>query len=93
MTGHETDLPWISFLAALPILGAVVVTLLPRSEKAALPKQVAFGVSEQIARVFQGMLLFFVLACDTFIFYRVRLVRRRRAATLPEIVQASHGNA
>ena len=27
------------------------------------------------ARVFQGLLLFFVLACDTFILYRVRFVR------------------
>ena len=26
------------------------------------------------ARVFQGMLLFFVLACDTLILYRIRLV-------------------
>jgi general nucleoside transport system permease protein len=27
--------------------------------------------------VFQGMLLFYVLACDTLIFYRLRVVRRR----------------
>ncbi len=32
-------------------------------------------MSSQTGRVFQGMLLFFVLACDTFILYRVRLVR------------------
>jgi simple sugar transport system permease protein len=28
-----------------------------------------------MAQVLQGMLLFFVLACDTLIFYRIRLVR------------------
>jgi NADH-quinone oxidoreductase subunit M len=55
MTGHETDLPWISILAALPILGAVVVTLLPRGEKTALPKQVAFGVSLATLAVSIGM--------------------------------------
>ena len=30
-----------------------------------------------LTRVFQGMLLFFVLACDTLILYRVRIVRSR----------------
>ena len=34
--------------------------------------QISLGLSEQMARVFQGMLLFYVLACDTFILYRVR---------------------
>ena len=48
--------------------------------------QIAYGVSDQIARVFQGLLLFFVLACDTLIFYRVRFVRsapgRRRRRSM-----------
>ena len=34
--------------------------------------QVALGLPEQMTRVFQGLLLFYVLACDTFIFYRPR---------------------
>ena len=34
--------------------------------------QIALGVSDKVARVFQGMLLFFVLACDTLILYRIR---------------------
>jgi NADH-quinone oxidoreductase subunit M len=55
MTGHETDLPWLSILAALPILGAIVVALLPRGEKAALPKQVAFGFSLATLAVSIGM--------------------------------------
>ncbi|HMB48005.1 MAG TPA: ABC transporter permease, partial [Afifellaceae bacterium] len=37
--------------------------------------QIVLGLSGETARVFQGMLLFFVLACDTFILYRIRFVR------------------
>jgi NADH-quinone oxidoreductase subunit M len=53
MTGHETDLPWISILAALPILGAVALLLLPRG--GALPKQVAFAVSLATLAISVGM--------------------------------------
>jgi simple sugar transport system permease protein len=42
--------------------------------------QIALGLPEQMTRVFQGMLLFYVLACDTFIHYRLRLRRARAAA-------------
>ena len=41
--------------------------------------QIALGISDQTTQVFQGMLLFYVLACDTLIFYRLRIVRRRPA--------------
>jgi simple sugar transport system permease protein len=44
--------------------------------------QVALGISSQTTRVFQGMLLFFVLACDSFIVYRARIVGR--PATQPQ---------
>ena len=54
--------------------------------------QIAYGVSEQIARVFQGLLLFFVLACDTLIFYRVRFVRPVPARLTPA-TEVKHGNA
>jgi ABC-type uncharacterized transport system permease subunit len=54
--------------------------------------QIAYGVSEQIARVFQGLLLFFVLACDTLIFYRVRFVRPVPAKLTPA-PEVKHGNA
>ena len=37
--------------------------------------QISLGISDKVARVFQGMLLFFVLGCDTLIHYRIRLVR------------------
>ena len=33
----------------------------------------ALGISDKTTRVFQGMLLFYVLACDTLILYRIRL--------------------
>jgi len=41
--------------------------------------QVAIGISEKSARVFQGMILFFVLACDTLILYRIRFISGRQA--------------
>ena len=34
--------------------------------------QIALGLPEQMTRMFQGLLLFYVLACDTFILYRPR---------------------
>ena len=39
--------------------------------------QSTLQVSSRMAQVLQGVLLFFVLACDTLILYRVRLVRTR----------------
>jgi NADH-quinone oxidoreductase subunit M len=54
MTGHETSLPWISILAALPILGAVALVALPR-DRGALAKQVALGVSVVTLAVSIGM--------------------------------------
>jgi simple sugar transport system permease protein len=42
--------------------------------------QITLGLPEQMTRVFQGLLLFYVLACDTFILYRLRLRRRPAAA-------------
>lgn len=45
--------------------------------------QLSIGVSDKVTRVFQGLLLFFVLSCDTLILYKVRLVfdRVSNAAT------------
>ncbi|HEX6248503.1 MAG TPA: NADH-quinone oxidoreductase subunit M [Nocardioidaceae bacterium] len=37
--------PWLTVLMAVPLVGAVVVTALPRRPESALPKQVAFGFS------------------------------------------------
>ncbi len=41
--------------------------------------QITLGLSSKTANVFQGMLLFFVLACDSFILYRIRFVSKPRA--------------
>jgi len=42
--------------------------------------QVSLGVSDKIARVFQGAILIFVLACDVFVRYRIRLQPAQRPA-------------
>ncbi len=42
--------------------------------------QIMLGLPEQMTRVFQGMLLFYVLACDTFIHYRLRMRKAPAAA-------------
>jgi general nucleoside transport system permease protein len=34
--------------------------------------QVTLGISDKIAKVFQGILLFLILACDTLILYRIK---------------------
>jgi simple sugar transport system permease protein len=41
-----------------------------------------------VARAFQGMLLFFVLGCDTLIHYRIRIV-----GSAARTAEVSHGNA
>jgi len=46
MTGSEMSLPWLTILAAAPLLGAVMVMLLPRGRE--LPKQVAFAISAAV---------------------------------------------
>ncbi|MGI8434580.1 MAG: NADH-quinone oxidoreductase subunit M [Nocardioidaceae bacterium] len=43
MNGTETSLPWLSILAALPLIGAVAVLFAPRGPT--LPKQLALAVS------------------------------------------------
>ncbi len=40
--------------------------------------QISMGVSARITQVFQGVLLFYVLACDTLIHYQIRLLRPRK---------------
>jgi len=35
--------------------------------------QISLGISDKVVRVFQGTLLFFVLACDSLIYYRIRV--------------------
>jgi simple sugar transport system permease protein len=42
--------------------------------------QILLKVPRDLTKVFQGILLFYVLACDSLILYRVRLISTRRVA-------------
>ncbi|MCL6708840.1 ABC transporter permease [Pseudomonas sp. R2.Fl] len=68
----------VAFLGRLNPLGIIasgfVLALTYLGGEAA---QLSIGVSDKVTRVFQGLLLFFVLSCDTLILYKVRVVRAR----------------
>ena len=65
----------VAFLGRLNPLGIVAAGLvLALTYLGGEAAQISIGVSDKVARVFQGMLLFFVLACDTLIHYRIRFV-------------------
>lgn len=71
----------VAFLGRLNPLGIIVAGfVLALSYIGGEAVQTALGVSNKIASVIQGLLLFFVLACDTLILYRVRLVSRHAPA-------------
>ncbi|MCE1234792.1 MAG: ABC transporter permease [Hyphomicrobiales bacterium] len=66
----------VAFLGRLDPVGVVIAALmLAASYLGGEAAQIALGISDKAARVFQGVLLFWVLACDTLILYRPRLVR------------------
>lgn len=65
----------VAFLGRLNPLGIVAAGLiLALTYLGGESAQIAIGVSDKAVRAFQGMLLFFVLACDTLIHYRVRII-------------------
>ena len=65
----------VAFLGRLNPLGIVAAGLvLALTYLGGEAVQTALGLSDKVARVFQGMLLFFVLGCDTLIHYRIRLI-------------------
>ncbi|WP_337266644.1 ABC transporter permease [Oryzifoliimicrobium ureilyticus] len=68
----------VAFLGRLNPLGIIasglVLALTYLGGEAA---QLSIGISDKVVRVFQGLLLFFVLSCDTLIYYRVRIVWSR----------------
>ena len=71
----------VAFLGRLNPLGVIVAgLLLALSFIGGESVQVSLGISDKIAKVFQGLLLFFLLACDTLILYRVRIETARTAA-------------
>ncbi len=66
----------VAFLGRLNPLGIVawpglVLALTYLGGEAA---QLSLGVSDKVTRVFQGLLLFFVLSCDTLIHYKIKIV-------------------
>jgi simple sugar transport system permease protein len=70
----------VAFLGRLNPLGVIFAGLiLALSYMGGEAAQVTLGISDKIARVFQGILLFFILACDTFIIYRLRFLAPRAA--------------
>jgi len=74
----------IAFLGRLNPVGVLLAgLLLAISYLGGEAAQVTLGVSDKIAKVFQGILLFFVLACDTLILYRIRIERRLAAHLAP----------
>lgn len=67
----------VAFLGRLNPIGIVVSGLiLALTYLGGEAAQITLGVSDKVANGFQGLLLFFVLACDTLIHYRVRLYSR-----------------
>jgi simple sugar transport system permease protein len=79
----------VAFLGRLNPVGVLVAGfVLALSYLGGEQAQILLGLSSRSARVFQGVLLFLVLACDTFILYRVRFER-----TLPArpLLETAHG--
>ncbi|WP_028744483.1 ABC transporter permease [Rhizobium mesoamericanum] len=68
----------VAFLGRLNPLGIIasglVLALTYLGGEAA---QLSLGVSDKVTRVFQGLILFFVLSCDTLIYYKIRIVWTR----------------
>jgi general nucleoside transport system permease protein len=66
----------VAFLGRLNPIGVIFAgLLLALSFLGGEAAQVSLGISDKIAKVFQGVLLFFVLACDTLILYRITFKR------------------
>ena len=66
----------VAFLGRLHPVGILFAgLLLALSYMGGEGAQISLGISDQTTQVFQGMLLFYVLACDTLIYYRLRIVR------------------
>lgn len=65
----------VAFLGRLNPLGIIAAgLLLALTYLGGEAAQISVGVSDKVVRALQGLLLFFVLACDTLIHYRIRFV-------------------
>ena len=71
----------MAFLGRLNPLGVIVAGLvLALTYLGGEAAQISLGLSDKVARVFQGALLLYILACDTLIHYRVRFARAPKAS-------------
>ena len=87
--GHQLQTPYstpaygfvaiiVAFLGRLNPLGAIVAgLLLALTFLGGEAAQTTLHIPDKIAKVFQGVLLFFVLACDTLVLYRIKWERRK----------------
>jgi len=74
----------VAFLGRLNPIGVLFAgLLLALSYIGGEAVQISLGISDKIARVFQGILLFSILACDTLILYRIRFEPRHVPAVQP----------
>jgi general nucleoside transport system permease protein len=63
----------VAFLGRLNPIGVIFAgLLLALTFIGGEAAQVSLGIPDKIAKVFQGVLLFFILACDTLILYRIK---------------------
>jgi general nucleoside transport system permease protein len=68
----------VAFLGRLNPIGAIIAGLvLALTFIGGEAAQVSLGVPDKIAKVFQGVLLFFILACDTLILYRIKFESKK----------------
>lgn len=73
----------VAFLGRLNPIGAIFAGLmLALSYLGGEAAQVTLGLSDRIAKVFQGILLFYILACDTLILYRFRWLKTQVSAAV-----------
>jgi len=73
----------VAFLGRLNPLGIIASGLvLALTYLGGEGAQLSIGVSDKVTRVFQGLLLFFVLSCDTLIHYRIKIVLGKGRALL-----------
>ena len=71
----------VAFLGRLNPVGVIIAgLLLALSYLGGEAAQITLGISDRIAKVFQGILLFYILACDTLILYRIRFEAVKSAA-------------
>ena len=65
----------VAFLGRLNPVGVLFAgVLLAISYLGGEAAQISLGISAKISQVFQGMLLFFILACDALILYKIRFI-------------------